>query len=429
MNAKPPSTSRRGFLKSSAALAVPAILPASVFGADAPSNRVNVGLIGMGLMMKGHHRNMLNRDDTQVLAVCDVYAERRAAEKKETEDFYAKKNGQSKYSGCDAYNDYEEVIGREDIDAVLVCTPDHWHAPISVAAMKAGKDVYVQKPMTLTIGEGRIMSDVARRFGAVLQVGSQQRSNDAFRKAAELVRNGYIGKVHTIYARLGSFAPPAAFEEQPVPKGFDYDRWLGPTPWFPYNAERVKGSYGGGWRRFWEYGSRKNGDWGAHHFDIIQWALGKDETGPVEFIPQWYRGEKYQQHIYADGTRVLRDHPTKNGHMIHFIGDEGEIGVSRGNKFDTWPANLKAMPLAPGDERLYRSRNHEGNWIDCIRSRRETICHAEIGHRTATICHVSGIAERLGRPLKWDPVKEVIIGDESASRQVDRPRRAPYVMG
>ena len=425
--------SRRHILRTGAAsaIAAPWIVPGSALGlggATAPSNRINLGLVGHGLMMRGHHRTMLGRDDVTVLAVCDVDRGKREAARKLTEDTYAKKAPGGSYKGCEAYNEYERLVERDDIDAVMVITPDHWHAPISLAAMKNGKDVYCQKPMTLTVKEGRLMSDCARDHGAVFQVGSQQRSNGAFRKACEIVRNGWIGKVHTIHTRLGQFPPPATFAETPVPEGFDYDRWLGPTPWYPYNIERVKGNYGGGWRRFWEYGSRKNGDWGAHHFDIIQWALGTDDTGPVEFIPKGYDGTDFQTHIYADGTVVRRDAPTLEGQMIHFMGEDGEVAVSRGNRLTTTPANLRDLPLGPSDIRLYDSREHQSNWLECIRSRRTTICPAEIGHRTATICHLSGIAERLGRPLKWDPDKEEIVGDESAARQLDRPRRAPYVL-
>ncbi|MBN2507728.1 MAG: Gfo/Idh/MocA family oxidoreductase [Verrucomicrobia bacterium] len=423
------SMNRREFLKRTAAgglaLAAPTVVPSSVFGQYAPSNRIHMGLIGMGLMMGGHRGHMCGRPDTQVLAVCDVIAQKRDQAKAAVERAYAEQRATGTYKGCDAYNEFERITERKDIDAVVIVTPDHWHAPIAVMAMRHGKDVYVQKPMTLTIREGRIMSDVARRHGAILQVGSQQRSERAFRKACEIVRNGWIGKVHTVYARLGRFAPPATLPEQPIPAGFDYDRWLGPTPWYPYNEARVKGDYGGGWRRFWDYGSRKNGDWGAHHFDIIQWALGMDDSGPVEFIPKGVA--EYQTHRYANGTRVLRDHPTRNGQMIQFIGDRGEVLVSRGNRLETTPAELKTRPLAPGETALYVSNHHEDNWVQCVKSRTSPICPTEIGHRTATICHLSGIAERLKRTIRWDPLKEEILGDSEASRWLDRPRRAPYV--
>jgi predicted dehydrogenase len=422
--------SRREFIRNAAlfgaVIGFPTIIPSSVIGQNAPSKRINVALIGMGLMMGSHQGFMLSRNDVQVVAVCDVDREKRNRTKASIERAYANRMGQGSYKGCDAYNEYERIMERKDIDAVVIATPDHWHAPISVAAMRSGKDVYVQKPMTLTFREGRIMSNVAKQYGAILQVGSQQRSDRAFRKACEIVRNGLIGKVHTIYASLGEFPPPATLPEEPIPDGFDYDRWLGPTPWYPYNRRRVEGNYGGGWRCFWDYGSRKNGDWGAHHFDIIQWALGMDDSGPVEFIPKEYEGNPYQTHIYADGTKVLRNHPDMKGHMIRFIGEKGEVLVSRGNRLDTVPEKLKDVEFGPNDIRLYVSNNHEENWIQCIKTRQQPICPAEIGHRTATICHLNGIAERLGRPLKWDPVKEEIIGDPEASKWLDRPRRAPY---
>jgi predicted dehydrogenase len=422
---------RRDFLKQTAVLAgtmvFPTIVPSSVFGENAPSNRIGVGFVGMGLIVGGHFSHVLGRDDCQVMAICDVVRERRESSKARAEESYAKKSGQGSYKGCDAYVEFEQFVTRKDIDAVFVTTPDHWHAPISTMAIRHGKDVYVQKPMTLTVREGRIMSDVARQYGAILQVGSQQRSERAFRKACEIVRNGWIGKVHTINTSLGEFPPPQTLPEQPIPEGFDYDRWLGPTPWYPYNEARVKGNYGGGWRCFWDYGSRKNGDWGAHHFDIIQWALGMDHSGPVQFIPKGYEGNEWQTHVYASGTKVHRVDKVKNGQMIQFSGDKGEVLVSRGERLETTPVELKDRPLTPNDTKLYTvTRGHEENWIECIKTRKPTICTAEIGHRTATICHLSGIAERLGRPLKWDPVKEEIIGDAEASRWLDRPRRAPY---
>ncbi|HOX02873.1 MAG TPA: Gfo/Idh/MocA family oxidoreductase [Candidatus Paceibacterota bacterium] len=424
-------TTRRSFLKrtlgAGAALAMPGFAPGALWGQNAPSNRITIGLIGMGLQMGGHRGGMTGRQDVQVLAVCDVHRGRLQAAKAAVESAYSQRTASGSYKGCAAYHEYERVMERGDIDAVMICTPDHWHAPISVAAMRSGKDVFVQKPMTLTIREGRIMSDVARQRGAILQVGSQQRSERAFRRACEMVRNGWIGKVKTIYASLGEFPPPRTLPEQPIPEGFDYDRWLGPTPWYPYHPDRVKGDYGGGWRCFWDYGSRKNGDWGAHHFDIIQWALGQDDSGPVEFIPKGYEGAEFQTHVYGDGVRVLRNHPDMKGHMIRFIGEKGEVLVSRGDRLDTVPAGLKDQPPGPADVRLYESRNHDDNWIQSIRSRRPPICPAEIGHRTATICHLSGIAERLKRPLRWDPAQEQIVGDPEASRWLDRPRRAPYV--
>jgi predicted dehydrogenase len=427
------SLSRREFLTRGtavlgAAVAIPTFLPSRVFGDAAPSNRITLGMVGMGLQMNGHFRGMLGRDDVQILAVCDVYRARREDAQSEVERTYAGAGASGTYKGCQAYLEYEPLCARPDIDAVFVCTPDHWHAAISLAAFRGGKDVYCEKPMTLTIREGRMMSDTCKQYGRVFQVGSQQRSEQAFRKACEIVRNGWIGQIKTVYTQLGEFAPPMTLPEQPIPEGFDYDRWLGPTPWYPYNLERVKGDFGGGWRRFWEYGSRKNGDWGAHHFDIIQWALGMDDSGPVKFIPKGWQGTQYQTHVYGNGVTVLRDHPVAGGHMIQFIGTEGEVMVSRGDRLDTKPVELAGRPLGPNDIHLYESNSHQGNWIDCIRTRRKPVCDVEIGHRTATICQLSGIAERLGRPIQWDPAKEEIVGDPGASRWMDRPRRAPYLL-
>jgi predicted dehydrogenase len=415
--------SRRHVLKGGIASVIawstaPMILSPRVLGRPGetgPNSRINVGIIGNGLISSGHRGFCLTQKATQVVALCDV--------NKQTLD-KAMDEAKGKGTTCQGYGDSRELCARTDIDAVFVTTPDHWHAAIAIDAMRHGKDVYVEKPMTLTIEEGKAMRSAAERYGRIVQVGSQQRSNNSFRRAAELVLNGYIGTVHTIVCRLGEFPPPTQFAEEPVPSHLDYDRWLGPTPWEPYNGERVKGNYGGGWRRFWEYGSRKNGDWGAHHFDIVQWALGMDDSGPELFVPKGFDGD-HQYHTYAKGPKVIRDGDSK-GAMIRFIGDKGEVHVSRDDKFETTPAGLKSLVLKPDDKRLYVSNDHRSDWLNSIRTRQQPICHVGIGHRTATICQLSGIAERLGRPVKWDPASEQIIGDPVATRMMDNPRRAPY---
>ena len=413
-------TALKTAVKAAAAIAAPLFLPASVLGLGkhtGPNSRINMGLIGHGKIMVGHRKYHLGRDSVEVVALCDVDSRKLDIAQAEVKEV----NGKA----CPTYEYYEEVMTRPDIDAVVVGTPDHWHAQISIEAMKNGKDVYVEKPMTLTIEEGKVMRATAERYGSILQVGSQQRSNGAFRKAAELVLNGYIGEVHTIAARLGNFPEPTQYKAEPIPPELNYDRWLGPAPWEPYNLERIKGDYGGGWRRFWDYGSRKNGDWGAHHYDIIQWALGRDESGPVEFVPKGHKGEEYQYHVYGDGTKIIRGYEGK-GHQIRFIGDEGEVRVSRGDKLDTDPVSLKNVVLKPSDTRLYESSDHRADWLNAIRSRKQPICHVGIGHRTATICHLSGISERLKRPVRWDPIKETIVGDAEAAKWISRSRRAPY---
>ena len=427
---------RRDFLKSVAlggvALAFPTIIPSRVLGADAPSKRINVGMIGLGNIFRSHYGGVINNPRFQLMAVCDVDRTVREATQAKANAAYGAAKASGTYKGCDAYNEYERILERSDIDAVMVTTPDHWHVPISLAAIRAGKDVYVEKPMHLTIREGRLLCDTVQQYGAILQVGSQQRSEAAFRRAAEMVRNGYIGQIREIQVHMGDFHQPYPMPEQPIPDGFDYDRWLGSTPWFPYNSERVLGSYGGGWRCHWEYGSRMQGDWGAHHFDIVQWALGMDEGGPVSFMPAGIDGNNVQSHTYANGIVVKRLSTPILGrltdYMIRFIGESGEVLVARGGSIETTPANLIRRPLSSSDVHLYKSDDHRGNWLDCMISRKQPICPASVGYRSATICSLNGIAQRLGRPLKWDPAKEEIVGDEEASRYLDRPRRAPYLV-
>jgi predicted dehydrogenase len=332
------------------------------------------------------------------------------------------------FAAVDTTPHYEDIANDPSIDAVIISTPDHWHAAIAIEMMRAGKDVYVEKPMTLTIGEGKAMVEAQRRYGSVVQVGSQQRSNRAFRKAAEMIRNGWVGEVKEVYVKLGSFDQPTWGPPEAVPAGFNYDKWLGPAPYDPYTSERVESTYSGGWRCYWEYGSRKNGDWGAHHFDIIQWALGRDESGPSLFVPKGYEGEPYQYHQYSDGIKIVRDHPDRDDYMIRFICSEGEVFVSRDNKIKTTPPELATRPLGPSDIRLYESANHLDNWVDCIHTRQIPICHTGIGHRTGTICQLAGIAERLGHPIKWNPEEEQIVDDPGARRWEDRVRRAGYAL-
>ena len=330
----------------------------------------------------------------------------------------------------------EELIQNPAVDIVCIATPDHWHAALAIEAMKAGKDVYVEKPMTLTVEEGKAVLAAEQKYGRILQVGSQQRSTAHFRIAANLVRNGMIGEIKDIYAQLGSFPQPRLNDPVvPVPEGFDYDRWLGPTPFYDYTEDRVKQKYSGGWRCYWDYGIRKFGDWGAHHFDIIQWALGRDDTGPVEFIPKGHEGAKYHHYRYDDGITVWRDRkpeqPSASGKkkekepMIRFIGSKGEVHVSRG-MIATSPEELRRHRFTENDIQVYDSNNHRQNFIDCVKSRKPTICPASVGHRSGTICQLSGVAERLGRAFKWDPVAQQVVGDAEAKSMQDRPRRPGY---
>lgn len=421
---------KRGLSGILAAAAAPNFFPSSLFGKTAPSNRLGIGLVGNGLICSSHIGTLIGRpDECRVVATCDVHRVKAERARDRIQTAYGKlKDSGTPARGLDIHATHEELIARPDVDIVFVCTPDHWHAAVSNAAMKAGKDVYCEKPLTLTVREGRVLVETARRHGRVLQTGTQQRSNKSFRKAAEIVRNGWIGDIKLIKARLGEFPPAAALSEEPVPEGFDYDRWLGPTPWRPYNAQRVKGDYGGGWRCYLEYGGRKNGDWGAHHFDIIQNALGLDHTGPVEFIPIGHEGCKYQTHIYANGVRVERNDDPGSKAMIEFVGTKGTVWVSRNDFLETDPADLAARPLRGEDTHLYVSDDHHSDFFQCVRTRQRPIADVEIGHRTATICHLNAIAAQVGRAVRWDPVKEAIVGDPVAARLLDRPRRAGYVL-
>lgn len=422
----PAHPSRRQFLKSSfatagALMAGPQILRAETLGnaAKAGANsRIGMGFIGTGLICDGHLKSFAGMKQIQPLAVCDVkdvQLQKAVATLKE-----------KGFDDIKATFRFEEILANPAIDAVCVTTPDHWHAAIAIAAMKAGKDVYVEKPMTLTIEEGKRMVETEKKYQRIVQVGSQQRSSVHFRIAANLVRNGLIGEVKEIYCKLGEFPPPPERETTaPVPAGFDYERWLGPTPFYEYSENRVKGNFGGGWRCYWDYGSRKFGDWGAHHFDIIQWALNRDDTGPVEFIPKGYQGATHHHFRYADGITIWRDKEPSNGHMIRFIGTKGEVLVSRG-KIDTLPKELVRHKFGGNEIQVYESKDHRQNFVDSILSRKPTICPATIGHRTATICQLSAIAERLGQALKWDPKTEQIVGDAKAAAWQDRPRRKGF---
>ncbi len=418
---------QRGLAGILATGAAPAFLPASLFGRSAPSNRLSIGLVGNGLICSSHLGTLLGlADDCRIVATCDVVRSKAEKARDRIETSYGKaKDSGRRAAGVALCATHEELIARDDIDVVFVCTPDHWHAAVSAAAMRAGKDVYCEKPLTLTVREGRVLTEVARRHGRILQTGTQQRSNKSFRKAAEIVRNGWIGDLKVIRTRLGKFPAALPLPEEPVPAGFDYDRWLGPTPWRPFNEARVKGDYGGGWRCFFEYGGRKNGDWGAHHFDIIQNALGMNHSGPVEFIPRGYEGCRFQTHVYANGVRVERDDDLAKS-MIEFQGTKGTVWVSRDDFLETDPPELAARPLRGEDLHLYASDNHHLDFFDCVRTRRHPIADVEIGHRSATVCHLNVIAAQLGRPVRWDPAKEEVTGDPAASRLLDRPRRAGY---
>ena len=414
------TVTRREFLKSSivtaAAFAVPTIVPSSVFGANAPSTRITIGSIGLGGMGTGNMRGFKGKSGSQVVALCDVDAGH--LEK-------ARQTAGLDEKSC--YNDFRDLLARNDVDAVVVATPDHWHVPTSIAAVKAGKDVYCEKPLTLTIGGGRALADAVKRYGRVLQTGSQQRSGSEFRKACELVRNGRIGKLHTIKVGIpgNNRKCPPTWEAKPVPEGFDYDMWLGPAPWEPYTEQRCHYQF----RFILDYSGGQMTNWGAHYLDIAQWGNGADDTGPVEIegkgdFPEsglFTTSKKADiTYTYANGVKLLLK---TGGGNTRFEGSEGWVFVTRG-RIDAEPKSVLKEKIGSDEIKLYNSRDHKQNFLDCIKSRKDPIASAEIGHRSSTVCHLGNIAMLLDRKLKWDPKKERFINDSAADSMISRSMRS-----
>jgi predicted dehydrogenase len=433
---------RRGLLRRLPLAAAPCFVPCVAFAGRgaAPSSRINLGIIGLKKMGGEHVRQLLGFPEVQIRAVCDVRRDLRLEQQALVNQRYAERRRDGTYEDCAAYNEYEHVLERDDIDAVLIAVPDHWHALIAIAACRAGKDVYCEKPLSRTLGEARDMVAAARRYGTVFQTGSQQRSGPEFRRACELVRNGYIGQVRRVRVEVGPASTAVYLPAEAVPPGFDYDRWLGPAPWAPFNALRVGSYYFDGWRRIRDYSGGKMTDWGAHHFDIVQWGLGMDGAGPQEIIPP--AGRQVDQpmpkiiegtgaspadpswglrYVYPGGVEVLKD--GDNG--VRFEGDEGVVQVNRG-LLRTEPASLLEQRLRPGDLRLYRSPGHYQDWFECMRTRRRPVCDVEIGARSATVCHLGNLAFWLKRPIRWDAGAQRIVGDEQAARWIDQPMRGAY---
>lgn len=419
---------RRRFLKATSlsALSAPWIISAAL-GAEArkgANDRITMGFIGTGKQGGGLLHNFLNHPDTQVLAVCDVDTTRRDHFGKTVDDFYRVK-GNSEYKGCAKYKDFRDLLARKDIDAVVIATPDHWHAYIAVMACDQGKDIYCEKPLSLTIHEARAMVTAVRKNKRVFQTGSMQRSSKEFRKACELVRNGRLGKIKQVIVDVGPSSVPCDLPEEPMEPGLDWDMWLGPAPMRPYNSilsPRGVHDFFPNWRNFREYSGGAMTDWGAHHFDIAQWGLGMDESGPVDIIPpEDPQARKGLRYIYANGVEML--HGDSGG--VLFIGTEGKILVNRG-KFEATPASLGEEPLPENAIRLYNSYNHGKDFLDCMRSRKKPICDVEVGCRSVTVCHLGNLAYWNHRRLKWDPVKEQFVGDKEANAWLDRPKRGQW---
>ncbi len=449
---------RRDFLKLSAATAAtigfPTIVPASVFGQTAPSNRINVGAIGVGRISRGHDLpGIWQFDQARIMAVCDLDAKRVEEAKTLINGYYSKKTAKP-YDGVTGYHNYHELLANKDVDAVVISTPDHQHAILAVDAVHARKDVYLQKPASLTIAEGRAMSNAVMASGQILQVGSQQRSWKQFHRACELVRNGRIGEIKHVEIGLpgdpsGPEAPP-----MPIPPNLNYDAWLGSTPEVYYTEIRVHPQDGfsrPGWLRCEQFGAGMITGWGAHHVDTAHWGMNTEYTGPVEIwgtaeFPThglWDVHGKFLTHaVYANGVTMDISGDFPNG--IKFYGSEGWIFVTRDEMVTpTDPGGKAAAPpkplvasnpkildsvIGPDEIHLYESADQHGNWLDCIKSRKAPIAPAEIGHRACSTCLIHHIAMKTKRKLFWDPVKEHFKNDDDANCMLSRPQRAPYMM-
>ena len=428
---------RRSFLKRAAGAAAlaacPAIAPRSILGGEgrrAPSDKITMGFIGIGNMGGGHLGGFLGNGDVRILAVCDARQEVRERSKKSVDATY-------RNNDCVMYEDFRKMLLRPDIDAVLIATPEHWHAIMVIEAARAGKDIYCEKPLSHSIVEARAMVNAVRRYGRVFQTGSQQRSESNFRLACELVRNGRIGRVRSVHVAVGGTSFEADLPEEPIPYGLDWDMWTGPAPLRPYNSVRASGDYGGGWRFVRDYSGGMMCDWGAHHFDIAQWGLGMDTSGPVEIFPPEGKDHPVLTYVYGNGISLYHMDgpgagkvpvPTKRGvNGILFVGDEGWVEVNRGY-FRTGPEEIGKEPIGTDDLHLNESPGHAADWIRCMRERRRPICDVEVGCRTITVCHLGNIAYWLKRPIQWDPVKEQMIGDEEAARMLDIPKRGKWAL-
>lgn len=424
--------SRRQFLRraagTGAAVAAPWLVPASAWGGEGkpvPSNRITVGCVGVGGQGNGNLGGFLGDPRCQVLAVSDVDAHHRQQTQRRIQEAYNNKD-------CQASVDFRELVGRDDIDVISLATPDHWHAVPAILAARNGKDIYGEKPFSHDLREGRAMVQAVNQYGRVWQTGSWQRSTGDFRFACELVRNGRIGKVHTVEVGLptGGAGGNAPFTAPPA--SLDYDLWCGPSPWAPYSADRTHWN----WRWQMDYGGGQLMDWIGHHGDIAQWGLGTDSTGPVEVRPIhadfpmtgiWDAATRYRiECTYANGVKLIVQNAEGSHRMgAKWIGTDGWVWVDRGG-FDTHPKSLMKETIQPNEINLYRSNNHIGNFIDCVISRRPTITPAEVAHRSASVGHLCVLAITLGRTIRWNPDTEEVLGDPVANRLLGRAKREPW---
>ncbi len=427
---------RREFLKSSAiagALSVFGILPRTSRADQSPpppSERLLLGCIGMGSMGTGNMRDFLNFPEVQIVAVCDVDRSRREAAQAMVNEYYGTKD-------CRGYNDFRELLEKEELNLVSIALPDHWHAIPAIAAARKGLDIYGEKPLALTIPQGRAMVNAVHRHGVIWQTGSWQRSQTNFWKACTLVRNGRIGTVSRVEVGLPTGPRCEPQPEMPIPEGFDYDMWLGPAPYAPYTEKRCHWNF----RWILDYSGGQLTDWAAHHCDIANWGMGTEYAGPTEVIPiaadypkdgLWNAAVDYHfeckfpagvSPVAPDGFVMSVSNKHRGG--AKFIGTDGWVWVDRGG-FETDPPQLKDSEIGSNEIILYKTDNHKRNFLDCVRTRKETITPIEPAHRAITIAHLGNIAMQLNRAVRWDPVHEKILDDPEAQRKLDRSMRAPW---
>ena len=428
---------RRATAATAGALSLPYLVPSSVLGragAVAPSNQIVMGCIGTGGQGSGNMRAFMGQADVRVVAVCDVDRGHREGAKNAVDKHYGNQD-------CAAYNDFRELVARNDVDAVSIGTPDHWHALTSIAAAKAGMDIYCEKPLVNSVGEGRAVCNAVKANKVILQTGSHERSNNNGRHACELVRNGRIGKLHTVRVNLpheqGHHQQVLKMEEAsempptgPPPEGFDYDFWLGHTPMVPYTGMRCHFW----WRFILAHGGGEMTDRGAHVIDIGQLGAGKDDTGPVEIEASgWHDTKglfdaffKYKfVNTFADGLKLIGTTDQPRG--VKFEGDKGWIMIHiHGCGLAASDPKILQEKIGDDEIQIGRSPGHHRNFLECVKSREKTLAHEEIGHRTATICHLNNLAMALGRKLKWDPVKEQVVNDPEANALLTPKMRSPW---
>ncbi|HEY3324175.1 MAG TPA: Gfo/Idh/MocA family oxidoreductase [Planctomycetota bacterium] len=428
-------STRRSFLtKATAAVAAPYFIPSSAFGGGgktAPSDRFGVGVIGVGGRGTDHARTCLGRGDTQLLAVCDPQQAKREGMKQTAEKHYANKTNQGAYKGCGAYSDFRELLARDDLDVIFIASPENWHALHLVSAVRAGKDVYSEKAMTLTHGEGLAVIDTVRRYGRIVQIGMQQRSWGIFRQACELVQNGYIGKLHTVHISVpgGNSNLPNAAPKDPPPT-IDYNMWLGPAPYTPYND--VKCSFN--WYFMSDYCVGWIQSWGIHYLDVAQWGAPSLCTKPLQiegtakFPTTGVGNVSYSWKVTmdsADGIHFVYTDDTQGKHGVRFEGDKGWVFVHRGG-ITAEPASLLKVKLRPDEIHLYEAYDHHTCFFDSVRARKDPSCPVEVGHSGNAIAIACDVATRLGRKVEWDWATQRFTKDDEANRFLTRPFRAPW---